>query len=154
MLDEVQIIRTTAVPAAVTKRETIRKEEIRTFMGPAMQAVLALVQAGAVTPAGKIFSHHYTTDPEHWDFEVGIPVRGAVSPSGRVVAGELPARTVARTVYHGGYEGLGAAWGEFHRRVAALGKATTGEFWEVYTKGPESGPDPKGWATELNLVLG
>ena len=154
MLDEVQIIRTTAVAAAVTKRETIRKEEIRTFMGPAMQAVLALVQSGAVAPAGAMFSHHFSTDPDHWELEVGIPVHGALPPAGRVVAGELPARTVARAVYHGGYEGLGAAWGEFHRRVAALGKATTGEFWEVYTKGPESGPDPKGWATELNLVLG
>ena len=148
-----QVIRTAAVPAAVTKRETIRKDEIRTFMGPAMQAVLALVKSGAVAPAGAIFSHHFVTDAAHWDLEVGIPTHGTVSPSGRVVAGELPARTVARTVYRGGYEGLGAAWGEFHQKVAALEKATTGEFWEVYTKGPESGTDSGEWTTELNLVV-
>lgn len=34
-------------------------------------------------------------------------------PTGRVKPGELPAASkVARTVYHGSYEGLGAAWSE------------------------------------------
>ena len=37
----------------------------------------------------------------------GVPcVERAVEPSGRVRPGELPATAVARTVYHGGYEGL------------------------------------------------
>jgi effector-binding domain-containing protein len=41
----------------------------------------------------------------------------------------------------------------FSAQVAAAGHQTTGEFWEVYTTGPESGSDPKQWRTELNLVL-
>lgn len=38
-----------------------------------------------------------------------------------VKAGQLPAATVARTVYHGPYEGRGATWAEFLAWVAAEG---------------------------------
>src|SRR5688500_19227922 len=43
-----------------------------------------------------------------------LPIFAApISAVGRVQAGQLPAATVARTVYHGSYEGLGDAWAEF-----------------------------------------
>lgn len=50
-------------------------------------------------------------DPDTFDFEVGVPVAAPVAAAGRVKPGELPAATVARTVYHGDYSGLGEAWG-------------------------------------------
>jgi hypothetical protein len=43
-----------------------------------------------------------------------------VTPVGRVKAGQLPATTIARTIYHGDYDGLGAAWGEFEARGAVV----------------------------------
>ena len=70
-----------------------------------------------------------------------------------VVAGVLPAKRVITTIYRGGYEGLGAAWGEFDGKVKAQGTKTTGEFWEIYETGPESGPDEAKWATRLAMVL-
>lgn len=152
MLDEPTIVETKALPAAVIKLK-IPKDEIAKVMGPAMQELMALVPTGAITPAGRIFSHHFKTDPGSWDFEVGIPVTGAVKGAGRVVAGSLPAKRVIRTIYRGGYEQLGAAWGAFTAQVQGRGEKTTGEFWEIYLTGPESGPDPKGWTTELAMVL-
>ena len=68
-------------------------------------------------------------------------------------ASQLPAATVARTVYHGPYEGLGSAWGEFITWIEAGGYTTRPDFWECYATGPESGPDPSTWRTELNKPL-
>ena len=152
MLDPITITTTTALQAAVIRLK-IKKEEIRTAMGPAMQELLALIPTGAITPAGRIFSHHFKTDAAHFDLEVGIPVSGAVKAGGRVATGTLPAKRVIRTIYQGGYEGLGSAWGEFDAQVKARGERTTGEFWEIYETGPESGPDAGKWRTELAMVL-
>ena len=60
---------------------------------------------------------------------------------------------MARTVYHGPYEGLGAAWGEFMDWIAANGHTPADDLWEVYSVGPETSPDPAGWRTEFNRPL-
>jgi effector-binding domain-containing protein len=92
-------------------------------------------------------------DPKVFDFEVGVPVKSAVKPAGRVKPGELPAAKVVRTVYHGPYEGLGDAWGEFNKLIAAEGHKAGPSLWECYVAGPESGPDSSKWRTELNRPL-
>jgi effector-binding domain-containing protein len=92
-------------------------------------------------------------DPEVFDFEIGVPVKTPVSASGRVKPGKLPAVKVARTVYRGPYDGLGAAWGEFIEWIKAQGHEQCPDLWEVYAAGPESSPDPSNWRTELNRPL-
>ena len=76
-----------------------------------------------------------------------------VAAVGRVKAGQWPAATVARTVYHGEYEGLGSAWAELNAWITAQGHTTGPEFWEIYVAGPESSSDPATWRTELNRQL-
>jgi len=76
-----------------------------------------------------------------------------VTPTGRVQPGELPAARVARATYRGGYEGLGAAWAELDRWVSEEGHDPAQALWECYVAGPETGPDPAGWITELNRPL-
>ena len=44
---------------------------------------------------------------------------------------------VARTIYHGGYDGLGAAWGELDAWIAAHGHTPAVDLWECYAAGPE-----------------
>jgi effector-binding domain-containing protein len=92
-------------------------------------------------------------EPTIFDFQVCVPVEKPVSASGRVQPGRIEARRVARTVYHGGYEGLGAAWAELHSWIESQGLKPAADLWEVYTAGPESGPDPASWPTELNQPL-
>ncbi|MBI5518332.1 MAG: GyrI-like domain-containing protein [Deltaproteobacteria bacterium] len=130
-------------------RITVPRNGIREVMGPAFAELLAVVKAQGVGPAGALFSHHHRMDPEVFDFEVGVPVTAAVTPSGRVEPGLLPAARVARTVYHGGYEGLGDAWGAFLTWVNTQPVAQRADFWETYLSGPESGLDPSRWQTEL-----
>jgi effector-binding domain-containing protein len=152
MLDTPQIIQTEDQPAAVIHL-TIPREEIQKVMGPAIQEVLAAVKAQGIGPVGPVFSHHFRMDPRTFDFEVGVPVRGAVQETGRVKNGKLPAAKVARTVYRGPYEGLGPAWGEFGKWVAAEGLEPAADVWEIYVAGPETGPDASKWQTELNRPL-
>jgi effector-binding domain-containing protein len=70
-----------------------------------------------------------------------------------VKAGQFPAATVAQTVYHGGYEGLPDAWGEFDAWIAAEGHTPGPGLMERYIAGPESSDDPADWRTELNRPL-
>lgn len=152
MLDKPAILQTAAQPAAVI-RLTVPRAEIRTVMGPAHRELMAAVAAQGIAPAGPWFTHHFRHPTDTFDFEIGVPVAAPITTAGRVQPGELRAATVARTVYRGPYEGLAAAWGEFMAWIAAQGHAPATDLWECYVAGPESGPDPAAWRTELNRPL-
>jgi effector-binding domain-containing protein len=152
MLDQPEIVQTAAQAAAII-RLAVPRTEIQATMGAAFQELMAAVAAQGMAPAGAWFTHHLRMDPEVFDFEIGVPVAGPISPAGRVVPGGLPAATVARTVYHGPYEGLGAAWAEFDAWLAAAGHTPGPDLWECYAVGPESSPDPAAWRTELNRPI-
>ena len=153
MIDTPAITATKIQPTAVIHL-TIPRAEIQQVMGPAHQELFAALAAQGVKATGAWFSHHFRMDPATFDFEVGVPVSAPVTPTGRVTNSQLPAAArVARTVYHGGYEGLGAAWGEFEGWIAREGHKAAPELWEIYAAGPESGSDPAGWRTELNRPL-
>lgn len=131
----------------------VPRERIQEVMGPGITEVMGALAAQGLRPAGPWFTHHRRQPTETFDFAICVPVPTPVKPSGRVQPGELAAATVARTVYRGGYEGLGAAWGEFHAWIAAQGHTRRSDLWEFYVKGPESGSDPATWVTELNQPL-
>jgi effector-binding domain-containing protein len=153
MIDTPQITQTSAQPAAVIHL-TIPRAEIRNVMGPAHGELMSAIAAQGIAAAGPWFSHHLRMDPDVFDFEIGVPVAAPIVATGRVKPGGLPATTVARTTYHGGYEGLGAAWGELDAWVKAEGRAAAGDLWESYAAGPESGNDPSQWRTELSRPIG
>jgi len=152
MLDTPEIVQSEAREAAVIHLE-IPRSEIQSSMGPAIGELMAAVAAQGSSPTGPVFAHHLKMSKERFDFEVGVPVTAPVSPAGRVKPGRLPAAKVARTIYHGPYEGLYTAWGEFDAWVAANGHKPGPDLWEIYVAGPESSPDPATWRTELNRPL-
>ncbi len=152
MLDTPEIVQTAAQPTAVI-RFTIPRDQIQQVMGPGYSELMSTIAAQGITPTGPWFSHHLRMDPETFDFEIGVPISMPVSAAGRVTAGQLPAATVARTIYHGGYEGLGEAWGEFMAWITAEGHTPEPNLWECYVAGPESSTDPADWRTELNRPL-
>lgn len=152
MLDTPQITETAAQETAII-RLTIPRDQIRDVMGPGITEVMAAATAQGVGPAGPWFTHHLRMDPETFDFEIGVPVRAPIKPVGRVTQGQLPAAKVARTVYRGGYEGLGAAWREFDAWIASTGHKGSADLVERYVAGPESNADPSSWRTELTRPL-
>jgi effector-binding domain-containing protein len=132
---------------------TVPRSEIQKVMGPGIGEVMATIAAQGIEPDGPWLTHHLKMDPAIFDFEICVPVKQSVKPAGRVVAGILPAARVVQTVYHGPYEGLGDAWGELLKWIKDEGLSPAQDLWEVYTVGPESGPDPAAWRTELNKPL-
>lgn len=150
---EIPWITQTAAQRTAIIRLTIPREEIRNVMGPGIAEVMAAVTVQGIGPAGPWFTHHLRMAPDVFDFEICVPVTAPIAATGRVTAGRVPATTAARTVYHGGYEGLGAAWGELDAWIAANRHAPGPDLWECYLQGPESNPDPATWCTQLNRPL-
>ena len=152
MIDTPQIVQSTAQLTAIIHL-TIPRSEIRHVMGPGIQELMATLADQGIKPVGPWFSHHLKMDPATFDFEISVPVAVSVKAAGRVQPGELPSRKVARTVYHGPYEDLGSAWGEFDAWIKTQWYKPATDLWECYVAGPESGSDPTKWRTELNRPL-
>ncbi len=152
MLETPHLTRAEGQPAAVI-RLTIPRSQIQAVMGPGIGELVAAVKAQGIGPTGPVFAHYHTMTPDSFDFDIGVPVCAPVTPTGRVQAGSLPGGLVARTVYHGNYDGLHGAWGQFMEWIAAGGHAKAPDLWEVYVKGPDANPDPATWRTELNQPL-
>jgi effector-binding domain-containing protein len=152
MLDTPQIIQTAARPTAMIYL-TVAREKIQDVMGPGIGELMAAIAAQGIAPAGAWFTHHLRRPSDTFDFEISVPVATPVVATGRMRPSLWPAMEVARTVYHGPYEGLGAAWGEFNAWIAANGYTPAADLWECYVVGPESNPDSSTWRTELNRPL-
>ena len=152
MIDAPHIVQTAAQPVALIHL-TIPKADVQKMMGPGISEVLSTIAAQGIAATGPWLTHHLRMDPQTWNFEISVPVASPVNPAGRVKPGTLRAARVARTNYHGPYEGLGDAWGELMQWIAANGHTPAADLWECYAAGPESGPDPAKWRTELNRPL-
>ncbi len=152
MLDTPQIIQINEQQTALIHL-TIPKDEIQTAMGPGIQELMGTIAAQGIAPAGPWFTHHLKMSPDTWDFEISVPVTAPVTATGRVTSGVWPAMKAARTIYHGSYDGLGDAWGEFMDWIAVSGHAAAPDLWECYVAGPESGTDARAWRTELTRPL-
>lgn len=152
MIGEPRITQLDATPTAFI-RLTIPRSDMPKVMGPAIEELISAVTGQGVEIAGPVFAHHLKMEPDIFDFEVGVPVARAIAPAGRVEPGERPVSRVAQTVYHGPYEGLPDAWGEFHSWVEESGHRWAADIWECYVVHPDSDPDPANWRTELNRPL-
>ena len=152
MIDEPKIVQTAAQAMAFI-HVTCPRDKIQEVMGPGYMELFGTVKAQGLTPTGPWFTHHLKMDPDIFDFEICLPVDAPVKPAGRIQAGVWPATRVVRTVYHGGYEGLPDAWGEFEAWTKKHGHKIGEELWEVYLTGPEFDSDSSKWKTELNRPL-
>ncbi|MEP6716196.1 MAG: SRPBCC domain-containing protein [Terriglobia bacterium] len=152
MIDKPWITETTAQSAAAIHL-TIPRSAIRSAMGPALAELAAAVRTQGVEPTGPWFTHHLKMDPGQFDFEVCLPVPAPVKPTGRVVSRDLPAVRVARTIYHGPYEGLGAAWGEFTEWIVANGHVPGPDLYETYVVGHDTSSNPADWRTEFSKPI-
>ena len=131
----------------------VPRSEIQHVMGPAIQEVYAAIGAQGLQPAGPWFTYHARRPGETFDLEISVPIASPIAPVGRVKPGKLRAAKVARTVYHGPYEGLGDGWGEFMDWLEANGHKEAEDLWECYLVGPETSSNPADWRTELNRPL-
>ena len=153
MIDTPQILTTTDQPCAIIPL-VIPTSEIREHMGAATQEIAAVLRAQGIPPTGPWFTHHRKIPDTHFDFEISFPTATPVTPSGRVIPSVWPATRVARTVHHGDYSGLVAAWGELLQWLQANNRIPApAAIWEVYTINPDDASNPANWQTQLNIGL-
>jgi effector-binding domain-containing protein len=143
-----QVTQTAAELVAVI-RVTVPRAEIQRVMGPGIRELMAAIATQGVAVTGPWFTHDLRLPSDTFDFDIGVPVAAPVTAAGRVRPSERLAMTVARTVNAGPYEGLGDAWGEFMDWITDNGHTPAADLWECYVAGPESGPAPAAWRTEL-----
>jgi effector-binding domain-containing protein len=134
---------------AIVHIETPRTK-MQQVMGPGIGEVMSAVKAQGIGPSGPWFAHHLKMTPDAFDFDICVPVSSPVSAVGRVKSWQRPALKVVRTLFHGPYEGLGAAWHEFSKWTEAKGYKTAGDLYECYMVGPETSVDSADWRTELS----
>jgi effector-binding domain-containing protein len=132
---------------------TIPRSGIQTVMNAAIAEILSALSAQNISPTGPLFSYHLKRPSDMFNFEVGFPVNAPVTPTGRVTMSKLPATRVARTLYHGNYDGLAGAWSSFFSSIKSQGFEVQGIFWESYTTSPHHSSEPASWITELNCPL-
>lgn len=152
MIDAPQIVQTTTQLTAIIHL-TLTREEMPKVFGACVGELLAAIAAQGIAPAGPVFTHHLRGPTDTFDFELCVPVATPVTAAGRMQPSQWPAMRVARTVYHGPYEGLPEAWGDFMRWIEAEGHPVAEDLWECYVTGPHTSPDPAAWRTELNWPL-
>ena len=152
MIDTPQILQTIPKLTALIHL-TLSREEMPKVFGACVGELIAGIQAQGIAPAGPVFTHHLRRPTDTFDFELCVPVATPVVAAGRVQPGEWPAMKVARTIYHGPYEGLPEAWGDFMDWMESNGLRQAEDLWECYLTGPHSDPDPTTWQTELNRPL-
>jgi effector-binding domain-containing protein len=152
MLETPQIIQTSAQLTACI-HFTIPRDEITNAFGAGVDELIAAIIAQGIAPIGSIFTHHLRRPTDTFNFELCIQVSAPINAAGRVSPSQRPAIKVAQTVYHGAYDGLPDAWGEFMHWIKTKGHTPTQDLWECYITGPHSSSDPTTWLTELNQPL-
>lgn len=152
MIEEPRIAQLDATATAYIHL-TMPRADMPRVMGPAVADLISTVTGQGVEITGAVFAHHLKMDPETFDFEVGVSVAEPITPTGRINAGRRPDTRVARTVYHGPYEGLPEAWRKFHNWIENSGYTWAPDIWECYLVHPDADPDPANWRTELNRPL-
>lgn len=152
MIDTPQISHTASQHTACIQMK-IPREDMMHLFGPAIEELVKELTAQGIPPQGSAFAHHFKMTPGIFDFEVGFVTDKPVKPAGRVKPGHWPEQKVARTSYHGPYEGLPDAWGEFTGWMESNNHFQAEDLWEHYVTGPHSSPNPADWRTDLYRPL-
>jgi effector-binding domain-containing protein len=145
-------------------RTQVAVQDFPKAIDEAFPAVFAWLEQQGVKPASAPFiRYHVINMPGRLDVEMGVPVTKALSGSGRIQAGVVPAGRYATLTYTGPYDGLMEA----NRVLVEWAKANnvTWDRWddpngdafrarlEIYHTDPQAEPDPQKWQTEVTIKL-
>jgi effector-binding domain-containing protein len=143
---EVRVIEVAARPTVVARATTTWSAFPSIWKG-LLDEVWACVRAAGVE-RGCPNVMLYADDVPH--VEVGVELAPPIALSGRVVASNLPAGSVATTVHFGSYAGLRSAHEAVVAWCAAHNLALSRTRWEVY--GPNNDDTSQVW-TEVCWLL-
>ncbi len=156
--DEADYFDAPAIPTVVVRVTDHPMAQMPQFFDRAFAALFPALAEEGIEVAGPAFSLHSRMPTETADLEVGVPVVTPLTHDLEVgevtlLPSTLPPGPVAVTSYHGGYEGLAGAWGDFMEAVGASGRSPDLPFWEVYVSEPSPEADPATLRTDLYTSL-
>lgn len=125
-------------------RDDVPAADIAAFFQRAIPESAARIPQGLIT--GPVVAVYRSPGPR-FDVTVGFPVSADPGVADLEVV-ELPAGAALRVVHRGAYEGLRDAYAALEGALAERGAALT-TTWERYVSGPNDGPDPAAWVTEV-----
>ncbi len=146
------VIKSIPAQAVVSVRDTVPVSGISQLF----DEVFGHLCRHSIAPAGPPFAIYYDEEFREgkMDTEIAAPVAGAVPADERVQARELPAvEQMACLIHAGGYETVGGTYGQLMAWAEANGYRVAGPVREVYLQGPESGPDPSTYITEIQFPV-
>lgn len=135
-------------PAAVV-RATLRVAEIGPWIGKAYGAVIGVITAQQISPAGPPFARYHRLGDDRFSVEAGFPVTAPIEAAGEVQPGELPGGPAVATVHVGPYDQMEPAYEALSGWVREHGGEPAGDPWEVYLTDTASEPDPAAWRTQI-----
>ena len=133
----------------LTIRAAVKMDKIGEVMGPLFGEVYGHIQQCGQEPAGMPFARYHSMGGDAVDFECGMPVASPLEGMGRVMAGELPAGTVATVTHAGPYDALPQTWSALMEWIGSEGLQPAGAPWEVYVTDPGAEPDQSKWRTDI-----
>jgi len=154
-----QIEITNTVPGTVLElRRAVRPEHIGEDIGVGLAELYAEVEVAGLHPAGAP-AVTYLESPEPGRtmiVDLGVlvlPGSGETTPGGDARVVGQHSRPVARTIHHGDYTGIRAAYEALEEWIFSHGYRSAGPPTETYLAGPDSEPDPAGYRTEVAIPV-
>jgi uncharacterized protein (DUF302 family)/effector-binding domain-containing protein len=154
---EIEVIDT--VPGTVFElRREIRPERVGADIGVGLAEMYAEAEAAGLHPTGPPAVTYL--DPlvpgKAMSVDVGVTIAPgtghvALGAGARIVGRH--SRPVARTIHHGGYSGIDAAYRALEDWIFGHGYRTAGPPTETYLVGPDTAPDPAGYRTEVCMPV-
>lgn len=152
----VTYLTTQQIPTVVRLASEVAPDEMPAIFDGTFSELVPALQEHGIEIAGPAFSLYHRMPGATMTFEVGFPV--AVPLDGELEAGgitfypsSMPATQIATVSHLGGYDGLGQAWGDLMKHIAADGRQPSLPFWEVYVTEPTPDGDPAALRTDLLL---
>lgn len=133
-------------------RTTIPVEKISETMASAYGEIASYMGSKGLEFAGPPYALYRNMDMSALDVEMGFSLTEVCEEEGGLKTGELPAGTVASTVYTGPYSDIGSAYEKLKAFVTEQGRETEEWSFEYYLNSPED-TVPEKLMTEICFPL-
>ena len=149
------VVETTEQPYLyVTRKTSMKPEEISKAMGEAFWEVWNFMQAKSIPPAGGAISVYYDYSEDEMEFRTGFTISAddAGKADGAVKADKTPATRAAHALHTGPYAGLQETYGKIMGEMKWNGHRYGKPTWELYLNDPDQVPEAE-LQTEIFIAL-
>ncbi|HLO34899.1 MAG TPA: GyrI-like domain-containing protein [Candidatus Deferrimicrobium sp.] len=134
-------------------RRLLPRTELPAFIRTSLMELAARSRLIGAAMTGPPMVLYHASGPSEVDAEVCVPVVEGVAASGAISARVLPARTVARLVHVGPYDGLPSAHAAVASWIAEHDLARVGPNCERYLTDPGAVASPLSYRTEVEIPI-